>query len=436
MAEAYRVVFLGRADSAPPAEVRERIGQLFKLSAEQVEQLFVRAPVAVKKNLSRALADKLVAALEGCGARARLEAMPEAMPEARPDDAPLSLQGAAPQAGATMLCPACGQEQPAADTCLFCGRVVAKVQEAIRREQEGEAGGGPHSHLPELNLRPMSVGEIMVESFGMLRERLAMFAGITVLLPALMSLAVIAAFGALAWAVLASHEVDLQMLVAAALTRQDLGVPILPFVVMCLAAVSLISFIMLWEQASLTYAVSERHLGRDTGVLAAYRFALSRMGPLSWTSLTTGLLVVLVLIGLMIPGTIMGPLGIAAALIAAVCFALRYILVEKVVVLEGLSGGEARSRSHELVMANVLRLIGMVALLMLIVALVKLSLNVFTPLLESLPLPLQMTGKLAVAVLSGTFGSAFPSMGLCLFYYDARLRHDGSLTSEDLARNL
>jgi hypothetical protein len=434
MAEQYRVILLGGSESVAPADIRASIARLFRLPEEKVEQLLCRAPVVVNRALGAEAARKLAQALEGCGARVRLE---EVAAEAAPEPG----GPAAPRSDRLMTCPSCGQNQPEVDTCIFCGKVVAKVQEALRRRQGEAADTGPERRrkprpLPEINLRPMGVGEMLGEAFNMLRERLAVFAGITVLVPAALGLLVIGSLGGAAYLYIRNSGLGLESIALAAVSRQEM--PVSPGLIVALFLVvwALIMFIMLWEQASLTHAVSERHLGHEIGVLSSYRFALGRMGSLSWTGFTTMLVVGLLFVGLMIPGVILGPLGAVAAAVAAVCFAARYALVEKVVILEGLSGGEARARSRQLVSGNALRLVAVALAFGLTALLVKVCLSVFSPMLESLPLPLRLMGEVAVGVLSGTFGSAFPSMGLCLFYYDARLRSDGSLTYEDLARNL
>jgi hypothetical protein len=73
------------------------------------------------------------------------------------------------------------------------------VQEAIRRQQEAEAKVERRQKprvLQELNLRPMSIGEMLGAAFTMLRERLAVFAGITVLVPSALFLLVPPSSGA------------------------------------------------------------------------------------------------------------------------------------------------------------------------------------------------------------------------------------------------
>lgn len=82
MGEQFRVVFLGGGEAASMNEVRQRMARLFKVPEERIEQLFVRAPIVVKSGVGLELAGKMVAAIEGCGGRARLEPMPEAATQA------------------------------------------------------------------------------------------------------------------------------------------------------------------------------------------------------------------------------------------------------------------------------------------------------------------------------------------------------------------
>jgi hypothetical protein len=433
MAEQYRVILLGGSESVAPADIRASIARLFRLPEEKVERLFCRAPLVVKDGVGREAAEKIAQALESCGARARLE--------------PVAEEAATPQAalrsGRIMTCPACGQNQPEAETCLFCGKVVAKVQEAIRHlqtEEQPEERRSKPRVLPEMALRPMGVGEMLAESLAMIRERLLTFAGITVAVPAGLILACLAVFGLLLYGYVSSVG-GFQAVVMAAMVAGPTKLPISPgpLLLLLLLAVSSVMFIALWSQAALTYAVSERHLGHEIGILSSYRFALGRMAALYWTGFTTLLIVGGVFCGLTVPALFLSPFGPLLALPAALAglyFALRYALIEKVVILEGLTGGEARARSRELVSGNLLRLILIGIVFGLVAWLVSLVAGLASVLFVALPLPLAVAGQLAVAVPLAAFTTAFPAMGLCLFYYDARLRCDGSLSLEELARNL
>lgn len=338
-----------------------------------------------------------------------------------------------------MICPSCSQEQPRADTCIFCGKVIAKVQEALRRQQEEEQRVERRKkprHFQELNLHPMSIGDMLGASFAMLREHLPVFAGITVLVPTALLLVVVAVFGGVFYAYLRGHDLNLQMLMVSMMSGQELPFSPLVLAVLFLLGWACAMVVMLWEQAALTYAVSERHLGHKIAIFDSYRFALKRIAPLSWTGFTTGLIIIGAVVVTMLPGMLLGPLAMLGTVLITLYLVIRYILVEKVVVLEGLSGGCARSRSQQLISGNALRLIGMLLAFGLVAGLIKFGLSLFEPLLEGMPLAMQTTGQLALGVLSTTFGTALPSMGLCLFYYDARLRHDGALTYEDIAKGL
>jgi hypothetical protein len=439
MSELQRVILLGGSESAAPAEVKEKIAHLFRLPADKVEQLFIKAPVVVKKDVSREVAEKLVAALEGCGARARFEPMPE-------EEAPSAVETSSSQ---IMTCPACGQNQPQGATCIFCGKVVAKVQDAIRRRQaEVEAERRPKAPaVVELNLRPMTVLDILAESFTMLREHALAFAGIIIAIPSGLVLACLAVFGLICYVMIKGGGYSLQPQ-AVALGAACLPSYPLPLLAVFLAGLSAIMFVVLWSQAGLTYAISESHLGHKIGVLSSYRFALGRMPSVYWTTLTTGLIIAGAMIILCLPALILGPAVRIAAWLAAMYLGLRYILVEKVVVLEGLTGSEARARCVELVSKNMLRLVGTVVALglltwlLLIVAgfaagfTAGLIIGLLGLQLAELGLWFPVAFQLVVGVPAYAFAVAFPAIGLCLFYYDARLRTDGKVTFEGLTEQL
>lgn len=121
----YKIVFDGQLMPDMALEtVKENLARLFKSEPSKIDALFSGSPLALKRDLAEAEADKYLAALHKAGARARKENEgPQLSLVATADHEP------APDAGetaASMECPKCGQHQPKADVCSACGIVIDK----------------------------------------------------------------------------------------------------------------------------------------------------------------------------------------------------------------------------------------------------------------------------------------------------------------------
>ncbi len=91
MTDKYNLIF--RGDIVPGhalADVKDKLGSLFKVPPEKVEALFSGRPMVIKKNTDAATAEKLRLALENIGAIAEVRALaPEAsVAEESADEAP------------------------------------------------------------------------------------------------------------------------------------------------------------------------------------------------------------------------------------------------------------------------------------------------------------------------------------------------------------
>jgi hypothetical protein len=447
MAELYRVVLQGGGESVPLAEAKERLARLFAISQANTEELFSRAPIVVKNGLDSEFAQRFVEAITTCGAKARFEPMPaqpaaDARTAARPAPIGPATSGAA--TGEQMTCPACGQSQPEAEICIFCGKVIAKVQRAM---QEGAVDQRRKPRVfPELALRPMGMGEILGQSFSIFREKLLTFAGISMGVPVLLFLACLPVLGLLFYYAVGPHA-NPKALGLALAGGVATGGPAAAFGLLWLLLVTILlfavaaGFVGIWSHSALTYAISERHLGHAVAVIPSYKFTLRRLPSVYWTMSTTYMpLVLLAAAGLVVSGALIrGALGLLLSLAVALgttYFALKYALIDKIVILEGLTGGEARSRSAEILEGNIWRLIGIIVVAGLIVGAASLAAEAVYAVLGTASVTAQVVAQALISIPLGTFGIAYPAIALCLFYYDVRLRHDGSLTHKDLARNL
>lgn len=132
--EYYNVVFYGEiAEGHNLEEVKSNLAKMFKLNATQVEQFFIRTPVAVKTNVDHQTGLKYKAALEKAGMVCKIVATEEPSQENVPPFPETK----------TMTCPKCGFEQEESPRCTKCGIFVKnylkmKEREAQKREYEDE----------------------------------------------------------------------------------------------------------------------------------------------------------------------------------------------------------------------------------------------------------------------------------------------------------
>ena len=124
----YKVVFSGELMPGESLEtVKSNLAQLFKSSPAKIDSLFTGRPVALKRELKEADADKYLATLRGAGALVSKETdfaaslslvdHEEASPVTDPQDG---------TGGASMTCPKCGHEQAKTVECSACGIIIEK----------------------------------------------------------------------------------------------------------------------------------------------------------------------------------------------------------------------------------------------------------------------------------------------------------------------
>jgi uncharacterized membrane protein YhaH (DUF805 family)/glutaredoxin len=189
MAQQYRVVISGRTLSGGSLdEVRDAVGQAFRLQGEQLDRMLCGKPVVVQRGAPQEAAGKLQAKLQGLGLEASIEPVGEAvvavpLPVPPVPQAPVSPPREASDAGADELfaltppsvvvsapaarsvavsepsvdgeggeaspvapgdievvCPKCGEGQPKRTLCRKCGldmpRYLAAQQTAEREARE------------------------------------------------------------------------------------------------------------------------------------------------------------------------------------------------------------------------------------------------------------------------------------------------------------
>lgn len=124
----YKIVFDGQVmpDMALDT-VKDNLARLFKSDQSKIDALFTGSPVALKRDLAEAEADKYLAALHQAGALVRKEQEAPALSLSLVDSEPVAAAPAEPQMPAnSMACPKCGHQQTKAAECAACGIIIEK----------------------------------------------------------------------------------------------------------------------------------------------------------------------------------------------------------------------------------------------------------------------------------------------------------------------
>ncbi|WP_252273408.1 DUF805 domain-containing protein [Pseudomonas subflava] len=120
----YKIVFDGQLMPEMALDtVKSNLARLFKSDQSKIEALFTGSPVALKRDLAEAEADRYLAALQQAGARVRKEQdIAAGLSLVEHDD-----EADSPAASTeTMTCPKCGHQQTQAAECAACGVIIEK----------------------------------------------------------------------------------------------------------------------------------------------------------------------------------------------------------------------------------------------------------------------------------------------------------------------
>lgn len=182
-----------------------------------------------------------------------------------------------------------------------------------------------------------------------------------------------------------------------------------------LAAVASFLAAMLWFtliDGVMTVAASERYLGREVDVPAALRHAAGRVGPLLYASLIKWVGIIIGIVLLIAPG---------------VYLLARFFAASQVVMLEGLGGSAALTRSSQLsegLKGHILK-----ALFLLIIIYFGLEIGwamVLGAIFGGQPTEgVMMLGQQLLSVIFTVLVYPFLSIGQTLLYYDVRIRREG-----------
>ena len=294
----------------------------------------------------------------------------------------------------------------------------------------------PRVH-PGLEIYPMGIGEILDRSFRLLRKHFLLFFIILMIPQGTFFLA----------------NKGMEVYVQGGVQQGMSPGMVVGYAVAVLLAVVIMMIIQFWAQGALIYAVSETYLGHETSIGRSYGAMRSRLGRLLGTMFLMGFLIMLVpaLLGvvsaILIPQlTAMGLGGSTGGIVFAVLMLagvvwffhvlLNWLLVDKVVVLEGEGWRSALRRSKELMNTRTeqgfwKRPKNKAALILLLGFLIGVGIHLLfqTPgLITHWLMPSTTMGQTIQEILNvvaTSLATVFTAIAMILFYYDIRLRSEG-----------
>jgi hypothetical protein len=339
-----------------------------------------------------------------------------------------------------MTSPAAAVSAPQAAAAPTPARPATAKATPAPQEKEpypgAERRAKPRVH-PGLEIHPMGVGEILDRSFRLLRQHFMLFFIILMIPQGMFFLA----------------NKGMQVYAQGGVQQGTGPGMVVGVVVSVLFVVVIAMIIQFWAQGALIYAVSETYLGHETSIGRSYGAMRSRLGRLIGTMFLMGFLIMLVpgLLGivsaiLIPPLTAMGfgssTTGILFAVLiiaGAVWFfhvLLNWLLVDKVVVLEGEGWRSALRRSKELMNTRTepgfwKRPKNKAGLILILGALIGVGIHLLfqTPgLITHWLMPTSTMGQTIQEILNvvaTSLATVFTAIAMILYYYDIRLRSEG-----------
>jgi len=320
-------------------------------------------------------------------------------------------------------------------------RGPAAVQATPAPQEEKPYTGAERRAKPRvhsgLEIHPMGVGEILDRSFRLLRKHFILFFIILMIPQGTFFL------GNKGMEVYAKGGVQQGMS-----TGMVVGM-----IFSVLFAVVIMMILQFWAQGALIYAVSETYLGHETSIGRSYGAMRSRLWRLLSTMFLMGFLLVLAPVLLGIVAAIIIPLltkmgfgGSTTGILFAVLWIagaawflhllLNWLLVDKVVVLEGEGWRSALRRSKELMNTRTepgfwKRPKNKAGLILLLGFLIGIGIHLLfqTPgLIMHWLMPSSTMGQTIQEILNvvaTSLATVFTAIAMILYYYDIRLRSEG-----------
>lgn len=290
---------------------------------------------------------------------------------------------------------------------------------------------GPRQHY---DLRPLSTGEVLDRTFQVYRSRFALFAGL-----AMLPTAVNVGTNAIRLLYAAHQDTHLTGHVGAAFDRAQI-------IAGTLALVSALVSMVLYgiTQAATTSAVSAVYLGEETSIKASYAFAFKHWFRYTvivlrqiWAAMWLPFF--LLVAGFAVSGFSRNSRsgGWIAVVLFVVAFLagiygvwayIRVSLAVPAAVVESLRTGAALRRSAQLLTSRKVRIFLLLLMLLafyLVVGMVESPLLIVTMRSRGTQNFMAQGINLAVGFVAGTLIGPVGAIGVCLFYFDERVRREG-----------
>jgi hypothetical protein len=259
-----------------------------------------------------------------------------------------------------------------------------------------------------MQLRPLSIGELLDRTFSIYRNNFGLFVGISAIPPAVMLVTIIGIVAVIG---------------AAAFARPGAITGIAGMLV--LLPVFVLAYVAAWglSQGAAVYAVSQFYADRTTTIRDSYRFVWRRVWPL------VGLVIVVsfILVASFIVGLLAIIIGSIVAMVLAGCYCS---LAVPVMVLEGQGVMDSLNRSYRLVKTD----LGKVFLVLLVSVVIQYAavylamIPAFAGIIALGPQnPAQVWISLSsnvVQLVAGAIAAPIMPIGLGLAYYDIRVRQE------------
>ena len=254
-----------------------------------------------------------------------------------------------------------------------------------------------------MQLRPLSVGELLDRTFSLYRNNFVLFVGIMAV-PQLVSFAAGLAFAMFPKLAAASGSTNTSAVIAGMLVALFgfLGLTIVHFIVLGIA------------QGATVYAVSQVYMDRATTMADSYRFMSKRFWPVVAVILLSAVALML---------------GFLVFFVGAIFAFLFFSLAVPVCVLEGRDPVESMRRSYNLVKED----LGKIFLVCLVFYLIQLAAGsvVAVPAFMigamygpgGAPIPVLILTQLGGFVV-GSVATPLMTIGVSLAYYDYRIRRE------------
>ncbi|PYR74835.1 MAG: hypothetical protein DMF86_17210 [Acidobacteria bacterium] len=289
-----------------------------------------------------------------------------------------------------------------------------------------------------LDLRPLTLAELLDRSFSLYRHHFWLFVGI---------MAVPSVFGLAGGVLLQVLNAGMTGFASSTKppTPEQLLTMFVPFVIGLVLFSLLYGLTYMFALGATTVAVSDLYLGRDTTLGTAYastrRHIVRLLLLMLWTMLRIGGVLVGGMTIVVVGGTLLGfvsPIltvlvmlaGFPAVMFLFVFMMLRYAVTVPAVLLEQLTAGRSIQRSIVLTRGNLLRVFvlficaGVIAYATALLCQGPFMIGAFVAGEETTTAFWFRIAGLVFGTIGGTFSAPFGVVGLALMYYDLRIRKE------------